>query len=165
MKHLYLMRHAKSSHADKSLNDHARPLNDRGRNDAALMGRILKEKGVDPGVIISSSARRAKMTAELLAAELNYAVEAIEIEDKIYENDPDVLMAIIRSLPDNYNGVMLIGHNPSFHELIEQLSANMYHKVPTAAVAALQFDANAWRDVADTRSRLLWLEYPRKYKI
>lgn len=72
MKHLYLIRHAKSSWSNPLLDDFERPLNQRGKNDAPLMAKILLEKQIFPDFLLSSPAKRAKTTAEIFAEQLNF---------------------------------------------------------------------------------------------
>jgi len=67
MKTLLLLRHAKSSWEDTKLDDHNRPLNERGKKDAPVMGDYLKNKNLTPDLIISSTAKRAKDTSKLVA--------------------------------------------------------------------------------------------------
>jgi len=67
MKTLLVLRHAKSSWDDSALDDHERPLNQRGRRDAPRMGKLMREYGLIPDVVISSDAVRARLTAEALA--------------------------------------------------------------------------------------------------
>jgi phosphohistidine phosphatase len=64
MRTLYLIRHAKSSWDDLSIDDFDRPLNKKGKNDIRLMSKRLKEKNIFPDIIISSSAKRTKKTSE-----------------------------------------------------------------------------------------------------
>ncbi|MEK7793296.1 MAG: histidine phosphatase family protein, partial [Candidatus Hydrogenedentota bacterium] len=80
MKTLLVMRHAKSGPAQHGMEDHARPLNERGRQDAPQMGRFLAQQGLRPGVVISSTAKRARKTAELVAKALEFTgtIEATE---------------------------------------------------------------------------------------
>lgn len=75
MKRLTLVRHAKSSWKDPSLDDFDRPLNQRGERDAPVMGRRLKARGARPSLILTSPAKRAKRTARLIAEAIGYPVE------------------------------------------------------------------------------------------
>jgi phosphohistidine phosphatase len=72
MKSVLILRHAKSSWKDPDLPDHDRPLNKRGKHDAPLMGRLLKREDLVPDVIISSTAMRARATAEAVAKGSGY---------------------------------------------------------------------------------------------
>jgi phosphohistidine phosphatase len=77
MNTLYLVRHAKSSWKQPELSDFERPLNKRGKNDAPFMGRLLSDKGINPDLLISSPAKRARITARLIASEINFPKEEI----------------------------------------------------------------------------------------
>ncbi|MCA9071607.1 MAG: histidine phosphatase family protein, partial [Planctomycetaceae bacterium] len=95
MKTLFLMRHAKSSWKDESLPDHDRPLNKRGKRDAPRMGQLLLEQGVHPDRWLSSTALRARRTAELLAETLQFAGE-IEFRSELYHAEPEQFLSVIR---------------------------------------------------------------------
>ena len=88
MKTLVIVRHAKSSWSSTELADHERPLNSRGLSDAPMMGMRLKERGVQPDIIIASTAHRAMQTASLLALALGYDEQAIESEAMLYAASP-----------------------------------------------------------------------------
>ena len=78
---LALVRHAKSDWGDPWLEDHARPLNDRGRRDGPRMARRFAEAGFRPDVILSSTAVRARTTAGFFSKELDVA---IDLRDELY---------------------------------------------------------------------------------
>ena len=80
MKTLLILRHAKSSWKFPDLSDHDRPLNRRGKQDAPRMGRLLKEKGLVPDLVISSTATRAKDTATAVAKHSGYKGRKINFE-------------------------------------------------------------------------------------
>jgi phosphohistidine phosphatase len=67
MKSVLILRHAKSSWKHPELSDHDRPLNKRGKRDAPIMGRLLKKEDLVPDIIMTSTAIRARSTAEPLA--------------------------------------------------------------------------------------------------
>ena len=84
MKTLFLIRHAKSSWDDPALPDKDRPLGDRGRRDAPKMGKRLAKRDVKPDLILSSPARRALKTAEIIAKKLDYKLKDIVVDDRLY---------------------------------------------------------------------------------
>jgi phosphohistidine phosphatase len=84
MKTLFLIRHAKSSWESTALPDKDRPLNDRGKRDAPKMGKRLAKRDVKPDLILSSPARRALTTAEIIAKKLNYKRRDIVVDDRLY---------------------------------------------------------------------------------
>ena len=119
---LFLVRHAKSSWDDVALPDEERPLADRGKRDAPMMGKRLAKRQVKPDLILSSPARRALSTAEIIAKELNFRAEDIVVDERLYATEADMLLGVIGELSDKLTCVMLFGHNPEFADLAQRLS-------------------------------------------
>ena len=117
MKTLFLIRHAKSSWDDPALPDKDRPLGDRGRRDAPKMGKRLAKRDVKPDLILSSPARRAFTTAEIMAKKLDYKLKHIVVDDRLYAGAVHDLLNVIHKLGDKLERVMLFGHNPELTEL------------------------------------------------
>lgn len=164
MKTLYLMRHAKSSWDFIDLSDHDRPLNNRGRKDAPAMGRELAAREVSVDLIMSSSAVRALSTATLVAKELEYDVDKIAIEEDIYKSDKKGLQAIIQNIPNQFDQVMLLGHNPTLTELVNLLSPELIPDIPTAGVVALRFACATWREISKDNATFLFFDFPKNHK-
>jgi phosphohistidine phosphatase len=144
MKTLLILRHAKSSWKFPDLSDHDRPLNRRGKRDAPKMGKILKERGLVPDLVISSTATRAKDTASAVAKHSGYKGKRIRFES-LYAAEPGAYLAVIRELTDNYQRVLIVGHNPGVEELIELLTGEI-HIVPTCTLAQIEFEIEKWSD-------------------
>ena len=161
MKTLYLLRHAKSSWSFDDLSDQDRPLNDRGRDDAPTMGKALAKRRICPDLIVSSPAVRAMSTAALVARELQYAHDKIQIETGIYGADLDDLLAIIKALPDAAGSALLVGHNPTITETVNALSPTSVNEMPTAAVVCLHFECDKWAEVSKVNAEYYFYDYPR----
>ena len=146
MKTLFLVRHAKSSKDDPKLPDKERPLNDRGMHDAPTMGQRLRKRDVKVDLVVSSPARRALTTAEVIAKELGYKAKDIVVEERLYESSPDELLDVIREFGEKPKRLMLFGHNPEFTELARRLSSEI-NDMPTCAVAEFEFDIKSWSEV------------------
>lgn len=144
MKTLLILRHAKSSWKFPDLSDHDRPLNRRGKRDAPKMGKILKERGLVPDLVISSTATRANDTASAVAKHSGYKGKRIRFES-LYAAEPGAYLAVIRELTDNYQRVLIVGHNPGVEELIELLTGEI-HIVPTCTLAQIEFEIEKWSD-------------------
>ena len=154
MKTLLLLRHAKSSWDHPNLSDHDRPLNSRGLRDAPRMGRLVKEQGLTPDLIIASSAARAQATARQIAEHCDYLGE-IDCTGSLYHAATDEYLAYLRCVPDEYAAVMVVGHNPGLEDLLESITGS-YQKMPTATLAYVSFDISSWRELAPTtRGRLI----------
>jgi phosphohistidine phosphatase len=163
MKILYLMRHAKSSWNFDGLSDKERPLNNRGRTDAPHMGQALAQRDIKLDLLASSPAVRALSTAALVAKELNYPPERIQVIPGIYEADAERLVDIVHELPDELESVLLVGHNPTLTDAVNLLSPSGLNEMPTAAVACLHFHADRWADVHHTNAELYFFDYPKNH--
>lgn len=160
MKTLILVRHAKSDWGDISLTDHNRPLNPRGLDAAPMMGQRLLARQHIPELIVSSTAYRAEATAKLIATELQ-CLDKIVTNTNIYEAGVDTLVQIVRALDDDYDRIMLVGHNPGFTMLVNELQEQQFiAHMPTCAVAVLRFPVVRWADVK--QGELLNYDYPKK---
>src|SRR2546426_1939801 len=161
MKTLFLIRHAKSSWADTALPDKDRPLAKRGRRDAPKMGRRLAKREVKPDLILSSPARRALTTAEIIAKKLDYKLKNILVDDRLYAGAVHGLLDVIHKLGGKPEQVMLFGHNPELTELAHRLASEITH-MPTCAVAKFTFNAKSWSNIGKAKPAKVALDYPKK---
>ena len=161
MKTLFLVRHAKSSWDDPALADKDRPLNDRGKRDAPKVGGRLAKAGAKPDLILSSPAKRALTTAEIIARKLGYKCKNIVVDDRLYAVEPEALLDVIRRLDDGAECVMLFGHNPELTELAHRLSGKIGH-MPTCAVAELTFDVKSWKRIGEVSPSTVAVGHPRE---
>src|SRR5262245_58948257 len=115
MQRLYLLRHAKSSWKDPDLADHDRPLARRGRRASGAIAAYLRERDIEPELVLCSSARRTRETLERLEPVLGSP--AVRIEPELYAAGASALLERLRRVPDAVGSVMLIGHNPGMEDL------------------------------------------------
>jgi phosphohistidine phosphatase len=118
MRHLILMRHAKTEPWHEGIDDAARTLTERGRNEAALVGNALKRHGLVPDTVLLSSARRTRETWAQMAA-LFPGVRP-RVEDGLYLADADDIADFALSAGAS-DVLLLIGHNPGLHGLVSDL--------------------------------------------
>jgi phosphohistidine phosphatase len=144
MKTLLILRHAKAVSKDPSLSDHDRPLEKLGENDALHMGKLIKDKDIIPSLIISSTALRAKTTAELVAKRCSYQGDIV-LNQSLYEAKPEDYLSILDTLPDKYNSVLIVGHNPTVEDTIQMLtdSADVI-TIPSCVLALLSLSIEKW---------------------
>lgn len=162
MKTLLLLRHAKSSWEDPSLSDFDRPLNERGVGDAKLMGKFICKMKIDPDLIVSSPAERARQTTELVLTSSGLQLE-LRFDARIYEASTRRLLEVISQIEDTVDTVMLVGHNPGFEELVEALT-NTERGMPTAALACIELRDNQWKTVGAGKGQPKWLVTPKDLK-
>jgi phosphohistidine phosphatase len=161
MKTLLLLRHAKSSWKDGELDDHDRPLNKRGKRDAPRMGKLLAEESLLPDLILCSSAKRCRKTAEHVIAASGYRGET-RITGELYDAGAAKLLEVISAATDDPDRVLLIAHNPGLEELLEAL-VGVYTPLTTAALAQIELPVRRWQELGEkTRGRLIKLWQPRE---
>ncbi len=154
MKTLLVLRHAKSSWNDSALDDHERPLNERGRRDGPRIGELVREYGLVPDVIVSSDAVRAQLTAEAVAEAAGYAGEIL-LDRRLYLASPADILSLLQTVRENAESIMIVGHNPGLEDLVKQLTGE-WQDLPTAALAQISLPIDQWRDLElSTRGTLL----------
>lgn len=146
MKTLLLFRHAKSSWKDESLSDHDRPLNKRGKRTAPMMGHLAKEKGLVPDLIVSSTAVRARATAEAFAEACQYDGGIDFTEDLYLATAGELLVQAQNRAPNRVERLLLVGHNPGMEDLVNVLSGHR-EAFPTAALAVFELEIDRWREL------------------
>lgn len=161
MKTLLILRHGKSSWKNIYLADHDRPLKARGKRDAPRMGRLLKEEGLTPQLIVSSTAERALATAELAALACDYEDE-IETTRDFYHAAPEAYIERLRQLPNQIERVMVVGHNPGMEQLVAELTGEE-ERFPTAALAQVALPLDHWQKFSEeTEGELVNLWRPKE---
>jgi len=157
MKTLLLLRHAKSSWDHPELHDHDRPLNKRGKKEAPIVGTYLKENGLVPDLILSSTARRARDTAQAVLEESGFSGE-IDLRQDLYLSDAACYLDILRSLPDDASRVLVVGHNPDLEELLTLLTDVTQH-ITTGTLAHVDLPISSWKELneaTDGRLQNIW---------
>jgi phosphohistidine phosphatase len=160
MKTLLILRHGKSSWKHGYLADHDRPLKKRGIRDARRIGELLKDEGLTPEITLSSSAKRAKDTAELVI-EFYHQIVRVQHHRTLYHGYPSDYIELLGSLEDSYKIVMVVGHNPGLEELLFTLTG-VNESMPTAGLAHVELGINNWGELNLSVNGLLknfW--YPR----
>ncbi len=161
MKHLLLMRHAKSSWSGDSLPDHQRPLNQRGKRDAPRMGKHLQAQGLILDAILCSTAVRARATVKGLLQEYTFEGEVHYVDD-LYHASPETIIDILKQLPENVGTAMLVAHNPGLDDFLETI-CNEYEHMPTACMAYIRLPVEHWSALrVTTGGELLHLWKPRE---
>ena len=161
MKTLYLLRHAKSSWADRELTDQDRPLNSRGLNDITKISARLREKSAVQA-IISSTAVRAFSTAKLMAEGIGIPAESVSFKSEMYLSGPLKLLEIVRQLDAMLTGVMLVGHNPTITEFVNSMSGANISNVPTCGLVILKLNSDTWAEAAFYDATFVEFDYPKK---
>lgn len=168
MKRIYLLRHAKASWELAGQLDYERGLTERGHADCELMAATIAERRIAPELILCSGARRARETLAGVASALPKRSQIL-YEDAIYRASALDLLRVLSATPAAIESVMLVGHNPSIHDLAVEIAAEgreldaMAGKFPTAALAELQFESE-WHELAADSCELVAFIRPKQIK-
>ncbi len=165
MKELLILRHAKSDWSQDGMNDSDRPLNDRGRADALLMGRFIKNADIIPQHIYISPARRAQETWQGVSSTWDVQGLKTETIPHLYLAAAPALLSVIAQCPAECDSVMIIAHNPGMEELVSALcGVDVNVQMATATLAQLRSDYSSWGQIHETDMILKGLFYPRILK-
>jgi len=158
MKRLLLLRHAKASQ-DSSGGDYARPLAPRGRRDAPVMGKAMREKNYMPELVLCSGAARTRETWALAGPELG-TEPIVEVSDALYLAPWPAILKIVKAVPDSVQTLLVVGHNPGMENCAAMLlgppvtaeerarRAVMAGKFPTGALAVADCNIATWNEIA-----------------
>lgn len=168
MRRLVLVRHAKSSWDDETLDDHDRRLSPRGERALDLMRRHVSTLDLPTLFVLCSTATRAEATLNGLRPGLPDDA-AIEHDRGVYDDDARSLLGRIRRAGDQHGSVMVVGHNPTLQDLACRLVADcdpadreqLEHKLPTGAIVSMSFDGD-WDELTAGTAGLDGLFMPRR---
>jgi phosphohistidine phosphatase len=141
--------------------DFDRGLNKRGLKDAPFMAKRLKKYDVTPDIIISSPAKRALTTANIIAKTLNTA--NLVTKQELYESDANSYLNIIRNIDDKYKTVFIVGHNPSITHICESLSGAYIGNIPTCGIFCIEFDTDFFSQVTAVCAKKLFFDFPKRH--
>ncbi len=170
MRQLLLLRHAKSSWTDPSLDDRDRPLNPRGQRSAAAMRQVMHDIGLAPDIVLVSPSRRTMQT--LQALEPWDDTPLVEPLDALYLASARQLLGVLNDVAMTARSVLLVGHNPGLHELALLLVGNQTMSLAHAdmrrlasglpAGALVEFAiAGPWSELGEGGGRLQRFVAPR----
>ncbi len=163
MRSVVFFRHGKSDWEAGQGDDHERPLANRGRKAARLMGRFLAHAGEVPDLVLTSTAARARTTAEFAAAAGAWGCALVASRD-LYQGGPEAVLRQVRGTAPEVATLLLVGHEPTFSERACRPIGGGRLRLPTAAAARIDFDVDRWEEVSEGKGELAWLVTPRVLK-
>ena len=169
MKRLAILRHAKSSWDDPSLDDFDRPLNERGWKAARRMGRELKDRGVRFDLVLASMAARVRETIDGVQETYDFAAP-VRFEPRLYGASDATLLELVRALAEEVKAPLIVGHNPGLERLIAGLTRDdrkglrrrIAGKFPTGALALIDLPTRRWSEVERDSGELAELILPKE---
>ncbi len=164
MKTLFIVRHAKSSWDNPGLEDHQRPLLEKGKKRTRYIIDYLLEEQAHVDLIISSHAARAHETARIIANAIHYPEDKIMISKNLYFGYPDSFFDIFYDLSDDVDSLMLVGHNPGFTTFANYFLDEKIDNLPTSGVVCITFDMEHWEKIHDSKRKTKFVISPRQLR-
>ncbi|MCU0305318.1 MAG: histidine phosphatase family protein [Thermoanaerobaculales bacterium] len=162
MRQLLIMRHAKSDWGSGVAGDLDRPLAPRGAKAAKRMGRMITRLGSAPDLVLTSPAVRARSTAELAARGGGWSAPTVVVEGFYGGGWRDVVEGLIAAAADQTaDRILVVGHEPTWSELVSVLTGGSRIAMPTGAVACVAVDGEGWSELGPGRGELGWHLVPR----
>lgn len=161
MKELIVVRHAKSSWEHAGLADHERPLLEKGKKRTRKVISYMQEQGVKPDFVMTSSALRARETAQYIANGLGVDKGFVKVDPALYHANAEQLLAQFDDLSDNFTTVLMVGHNPALTNFVNFFLVPPIDWLPTSGVVALQFDTDKWDEIRTAPRKVRFVVFPK----
>lgn len=160
-KTLLIIRHAKSSWDIGTLNDFERPLNERGKRDATVMAKKLKDRNILIDAFVASPAKRAKKTAEFFIEEYGRNKEDIIFVSKLYHAPAEIFFEVAENLLEHFNTVAIFSHNPGITEFVNMLTEDVrLDNMPTCGIFTIKYRSN-WKNIRKAKKEFVFFDYPK----
>lgn len=172
MKHLFLLRHAKSVKPDGFADDRDRPLDLQGIADIGALRHHLRHKPFAPERVLCSPAIRTRQTLEPLVTDGLLPDAEVIFEPAIYMGLASHLFALLHEQPDTLNSLLVVGHNPGIHQLAISLAGQgaemdlqlLARMFPPLSFVAFSFEAARWQDISLASGSLDGFLFPERYQ-
>ena len=163
MKNLIIVRHCKSSWKDPRLSDFDRPLNKRGNIDGELMSNYLREKEKKIDKLILSTSIRTRLTSKYFIEKIHF--NSISYLDELYHASYSEIIKIISKIENNFNNIMVIGHNPGLTELINHFTDMRIYNIPTTGIIKVEFKEAKWSKITENKGKIVYKKFPKELKL
>lgn len=161
MKTITLVRHGKSSW-EFDVSDRDRPLKKRGFNDADLVSKTFINKELTPEFVYSSPANRALTTCRIFTDNLGIPEEKLQIVENLYDFGGQQVVQFLKDLKEDYNNVMIFGHNHAFTSICNIFGDQYIDNLPTSGLVTIEFEVDNW--LAIDKGHTVLTIFPRDLK-
>jgi phosphohistidine phosphatase len=127
------------------------------------MAQRLAQRGVCPDALISSPAKRARKTAEIVARSVKYPVKRIHFIDLVYTSETSDLLRVLQKTDNKIETAFLVGHNYAITDLAVMLTGEYLSKIPTSGVVAMELSIETWAEAGPGQGTVLFFDYPERH--
>ena len=125
------------------------------------MAKRFLALSIQPDQLISSPANRALTTAQGFAAQLGINKQDIVEDENHYHASSSNLRALIQRFDDNFDTIMIFGHNPGLTYLINELSDFQLDNLPTCGICGIEFNVSSWDEVKRGTGKKFYYDFPK----
>lgn len=142
------------------MKDIERPLNDRGRRDAPLMGSVCAEELPPPDLILVSPAQRTRETVEAFLEGWKLDSIRIVVDERLYLAGISEWEDVVSERADGAGHILGCAHQPGVGDFACWLDSTYAREVPTGTVISFSVPVGElYRDCAE----LEFYGIPRDY--
>lgn len=164
MRSVLFIRHANSSWGNKIISDYERPLNDRGKKEAPEMARRLLSKNIPLDFFISSSAKRARQTAEFFTKAYCLSPGSVLMKEELYLPSPEIFYDIIDGTANEFQHLAICSHNPAITQFLNQITDKIrVDEMPPCGILGIRTDAFQWNDFRKSQKIFWFFDYPQTF--
>jgi phosphohistidine phosphatase len=161
MKTIVVVRHGKSSW-EFNVSDRERPLKSRGKNDIKLVANQFAKEYNVPKHIFCSPAKRALNTCKIFIKTLDLSDNTIKIVEELYDFGGESVINFIKNLPDNYDEIMIFGHNHAFTSISNIFGSIFIDNLPTSGLVKINFNIDFWSELKQGQTEIILI--PKELK-
>ena len=162
---LFVVRHAEAQSTEAGKRDIDRLLSSQGLQDSTRLGAYILQKNADVGAIVSSSATRAMQTAEQIADQINFDVGKIIEDEDLYEASVRIILNKVESFSDDWNEVILVGHNPVLSYFVEYLTGHHFDGMKAGSMVKISTGVDTWEAVSQDVASFEYYVSPDDYAV
>jgi len=162
VKTIFLLRHGKSAWDQPALGDIKRELLPKGIQRTERITQYLREINIKIDKVISSPAKRAFGTAEIIQQSLN--LPDIIVETRLYPCSEEEIFNILIEQDDSIDNVLIVGHNPGLTYFArEYMDQNIDH-IPTSGLLSCRYYSNSWSEFSLAERKLNFVVSPKSLR-
>ncbi|MCX7338582.1 MAG: histidine phosphatase family protein [Alphaproteobacteria bacterium] len=154
MKRLILMRHAQAQLEQFGKNDRDRAITMAGMHELESIRSQLKTQLAGVELVMCSNAKRTRQTLEGIRPLLPSTTK-IDYDDDLYLASYEALWQKVRTIPQQYEIAMIIGHNPAVHQFAQNISMGTnFYGFTTCSLVICESTRNHWQQMTPHAIRL-----------
>ncbi len=164
-KTLFIVRHALARPSESGKKDIDRDLAPEGLQQSSRLGSYMYKNNIDISGILCSSANRATQTAELISDQINFNILKIIIDPELYEASVRILFNTICSFNNDWNEVIVVGHNPVLTYFVEYLTGHHFDGMEPGSLVKIACGVDDWALVSQDNASFEYYISPDDYTL